>query len=196
MRRERLGRKAFAGVVVLSLAVALPGLAGADSNASIAATVQIAVPLAGTTSTLQLDFGHLKGDDMSEADGGIDGTVIVDPEPVAKRTATGGASLLGVQTPEGGKFGLAEFTIKGQPDAPYTIGPHTSFPQATSESAPRFLDVIALKSFTINQQKVDAGKLDASGEDVVLVGGTLFVPARIRPGKFVVLESFLLIINY
>ncbi len=188
---------AFLRPAILGLACfALPGVAVAQT-AKASAIVEISRPLTVTVITSLLDFGHLKGDDMSLADGGMDGTVIVDPEPLANRTATGGAALLGVQTPLGGNFGLASLEISGQPNALYTISVLPASPlQATSQSSPRFLTVIALKSFTMNTSGVNAGQLDGTGKDVVLVGGTVFVPARLRPGKFVVLEPILLIINY
>ena len=188
---------AFLRPAILGLACfALPGVAVAQTAAA-SATVEISQPLSVTVITSLLDFGHLKGDDMSLADGGMNGTVIVDPEPLANRTATGGAALLGVQTPLGGNFGLARLEISGEQNASYTISIVPASPlQATSQSSPRFLEVIALKSFTMNNNGTDAGQLNSSGEDVVLVGGELFVPARTRPGKFVVLEPILLIINY
>ena len=178
MRRERLGRKAFFGVVVLSLAVALPGLAGADSNASINATVQIAVPLASTTSTLQLDFGHLKGDEAV-----LDGTVTVTPGSPPVRSATGGATLLGAKMLDD-NFGPAEFAVSGEPGALYSIR-FSSFPMATSDVGTPFLRVIALTPLTENFPAIGSGRLDGNGDDKVRVGGTVSVPARARPGKYV-----------
>lgn len=161
---------AFLRLAIIGLAVlGLPGVAGAQSEATIEATVRISEPLVVTIST-QLDFGHLKADKR-------DGTVTVTPS--GERTQTGGAKLLGVKKDDPiVDFGPAEFTISGQPNAAYSIVFPAS-PTAAPEAGTPVLLVTALTS-----SPSGTGTIGANGFDSILVGGTLVVPAGTGPGVF------------
>ena len=177
--------KAFVTPAIIGIAIlGLPGVAGAQTReATGGVTVRVVRVLTSTTITSQLDFGHLKGDDKSPASGGMAGTVILTPffPPfLPERTATGGATLLGVKTDGGGEFALAQFTVTGQADTPYSF----SFidPQFITSDGGTPLEVTLLP---LSKNNGTNGKFDVNGFDEVLVGGVLKVPARTRPGKFI-----------
>jgi len=101
---------AFLRPAILGLACfALPGVAVAQSSDAtvVGATARIrsTIVIDLIASNPLLDFGHLKGDDKSVAEGGMDGTVTVLPKLPAEREKTGGATLLGAKEPDGGNFG-------------------------------------------------------------------------------------------
>ncbi len=173
---------AFLRPTILGIACfALPGVAVAQSSDAtvVGAAVRIRTPIVINViaSNLLLDFGHLKGDEAA-----LDGTVTVTPDSPSVRTTTGGATLLGAKLVDD-NFGPAEFTVSGEPLAPYTIT--FILPTATSDKGTPSLNVINLAPLTINDMVEDIGTLDSTGFDRVRVGGTLDVPARARPGKYV-----------
>ncbi len=163
---------ATAGAVMLALA---PQTAMAQAGTSASATAQagatVVVPLV-VTAEEEIDFGAI-------ASGSISGTVIVTVDD--KRSATGGASLLG-----GADFHRAEFKVVGPPNASYKITlPSTLTAEHDSSSPGPNLNVVNLVSFSTEANAVtDTGVIGPGGSDMVYVGGTIEIPAGAKNGKY------------
>ncbi len=169
--------RALVSVAILVLAgLALPGVARAQTQATIQATIQIAEPLAIISST-QVDFGQV-------VPGQTDGTVTVTTSN--QRIVTGG-----VET-QGSEFSRAEFSIQGEPGASYSIDVPELRAQPLGvddeeEETPGLpsLEVTNIKSSsTTVGAETRTGQIGPDGTDTVFVGGTLVIPANAKAGRY------------
>lgn len=164
---------AFAGLVVFLLPRAAEGETG-----TIPATVDVRNSLTLTKSA-NLRFGNVHP-------GETDGTVVVTTSNV--RFAAGGARVSG-KDEHHHHFGRAVFTIFGEPNATYQIGPLPTIALHDNRRDPipnvTALEVVNLISFsTTIGAETFTGQIGPNGVDTVFVGGTLIVPTGAKNGKY------------
>lgn len=174
---------AIAGALAMSQsAMAAPGQ---EQSATGIAVAEIVTPLR-VTSITDLDFGGI----ALQSTGA--GSVTVDPAGDApeyngvRQISCGGSSC----PPQPAQFG-----IKGMGGRNYRVVlPETALANPVAGNATA-LQVIALHSASVNLPgSSNRGLLDASGDDLIKVGGTLEVPAGTAPGRYV--AQLLLVVSY
>ena len=178
MRRERLGMKAFAGVVIVSLVVlGLPGVAGAQTGdgAAGSAKARVFVPLTFTPVSEFLRFGGVTS-------GSEFGTVIVFPVLPAARVATDGARLTSTSD-----FGPAVFTVSGEPNAFFSITPSSGVATKDQPATSGIVTLNVSTPLTTSLGVLNTGVLSSDipvGTATVFVGGTLEIPPNAPGGRY------------
>jgi hypothetical protein len=159
--------------------LAAPARAQPVSSSGLAA-VRIVVPLS-VEMEVGLDFGALAGS-------ATPGAVVV--PALGAASATGGARLLGRRDARH----AARFAVQGEPGRDYQITlPSSALVSDTTSSGPPrpALTASNFQAFSSNQGRTDGtGQLDQLGEDGILLGGQLDVPAHTRPGQYTLQVQF------
>lgn len=192
-------RTAAGAAIILAVvaALALPaGAAMAQAGPRSTAGSTAAAEIVGQDLTLSpqrvLAFGLVKG-------GSNAGTVIVKPEGV--RTPGGGAEMVGsgpCQTiycedetnpsnPESASYwGPGRFQVTGAPGSAYRISVGSSALATWRTPANGRTPQLTVINFTVKTVSLGgaSGILNASGTDIIWVGGTLQVPSGIKTASY------------
>lgn len=149
-------------------AVAQDAVASGSASASVVEPVRV-------KALSDLDFGCI-------AVSG-DGSVRISAESGAG-TYSGGVTRF--DGGSGCRTSAAEFLVTGQEGREYRIAIDPAAEARNVENPVLRIAVTEMTGTSANEPSLnEAGRLDASGQDIVKVGGTLEVPAETTPGRYV-----------